>query len=124
MSITVADKLLAAMLILAAFGGIAAQILTPNGEQRVEVRRDGNLLHSIAMRDGNRQTVDCSVGDHINIIEIDGKKVRMQTANCHDGACVKTGWLGAPPRQIVCLPHRLTVSIVKDGGQDLDGIVK
>lgn len=122
--LTAADKLAVLVLMSAAIGGILAQILMPSGEQRLEIRRDGKQIYSHVMRDGYKQQIDCSVDGHINIVEIDGKKVRMQDANCHDRACVRTGWLDAPPRQIVCLPHRLVVSIVKDDEQELDGIVK
>ena len=39
----------------------------------------------------------------------------MEEADCPDGTCVRQGAIQTPGETIVCLPHRVTVTIVGNG---------
>ena len=41
--------------------------------------------------------------------------LRMEEADCPDGTCVRQGAIQSPGETIVCLPHRVTVTIVGNG---------
>lgn len=47
----------------------------------------------------------------VNLIEIDGERIRVKEANCHDRVCIKSDWITHPGETIVCLPHKLVIEI-------------
>lgn len=70
---------------------------------------DGNELELSLAEDATR-TVTSSAGT--NVIEVKDGRVRVREADCPNQDCVHQGWINAPGKQIVCLPHKLTVDIV------------
>ena len=46
-----------------------------------------------------------------NLIEILPGKIRIKDADCPDKICVKEGWISQGGQLIVCLPHKLIISI-------------
>ena len=58
-------------------------------------------------------------GDY-NLIEVDGDRIRITKTNCGDLLCVRRGWISKPGESpIVCLPHKLSISIQSsDGSED------
>ncbi|MCR4651301.1 MAG: NusG domain II-containing protein [Lachnospiraceae bacterium] len=47
----------------------------------------------------------------INVIEIRDGEARVSKADCPDKICMKTGSISRNTETIVCLPHRLVVTI-------------
>ena len=70
----------------------------PLSEPRTYIRQDqfGEVLNTVVIRDG------C---------------VCVESANCPDKICVHTGWIEYDGQLIVCLPHKLIVTVV--GGEAL-----
>ena len=68
----------------------------PLSEPRTYVRQDqsGAVLNTVVIRDG---------------------RVCVESANCPDKICVRTGWVQYDGQMIVCLPHKLIVTVV--GGE-------
>jgi len=57
-----------------------------------------------------------------NVIEVERGRVRMLQADCPDKTCVRQGWASGAATPIVCLPHRLVITL--DGGNpDIDAVV-
>lgn len=52
-----------------------------------------------------------------NIIEVKDGFVFMAYANCPDQICVHEGKIQTSDRLIVCLPNKITVSIIGDKGE-------
>ena len=99
------------------------------------------LLYSIGRREKNGQGSDYIVtiggrevfrgklnetGKHefrqqdgsYNLLVAEGGYVWMKEANCRDGLCVQQGKTNTAAKSIVCLPHKLVVSII--GKSELD----
>ncbi len=57
-----------------------------------------------------------SAGDGYNIIEISGGRVHIAQADCPDHYCERMGFISDNGQVLICLPHRLIVSIY--GGED------
>lgn len=55
-----------------------------------------------------------------NIIEVHDGKVRVTSADCPNKTCVNQGWISSADEQIICLPHKLTVTIESDSSEVLD----
>ena len=68
----------------------------PLSEPRTYIRQDqsGEVLNTVVIRDG---------------------RVCVESANCPDKICVHTGWVEYDGQMIVCLPHKLIVTVV--GGE-------
>ncbi len=69
---------------------------------------------------------DCEVllgeGDHTNLLVIKDGKAAVTEATCPDKVCVHTGKIYESGQTIVCLPHRLVVSI-EGGESETDAVV-
>lgn len=54
----------------------------------------------------------------INVIEIQNQRIRIKAASCPDQRCVQQGWISQPGETIICLPHKLVLTI--PGGPEND----
>lgn len=93
-----------------------------NGVAAISV--DGQVLYTY---DLNKcyyvpETISIPEGSADNVIEIGTGYVKMQSAACPDHLCVKTGQISKPGESIVCLPHRVMITIVKRGTEDADTV--
>lgn len=84
----------------------------------VEIAKDGKVTHVIQLQKNQTVTID-DHGQH-NVIEIKDGQVRMVDANCRDQLCVHTAPISTVSRAIVCLPHRVSITIT--GVHDEDGL--
>jgi len=55
-----------------------------------------------------------------NVLRVSGGAVWVEQANCGDRTCVRTGEISRKGESIVCLPHRLVITVVgaESGGFD------
>lgn len=58
-----------------------------------------------------------------NIVEIDGKNIRVKEDNSPDQVAVNTGWISKAGQTSICLPHRFIVEIKGVPEDDDDMIV-
>lgn len=62
-------------------------------------------------------------GDY-NLIEIDGDRIRITETNCGDLLCVRKGWISEPGETpIVCLPHKLTITVQSSEGSEEGSLI-
>ena len=115
--------LLAGLLVLLLLSlGISQALQRGQGEGalRLEIFQDGKLTDTIRLTEGaaSRFKVYDQEGRY-NLIEIDGKSVRVESAECRNQICVHTGWISQPGQMVVCAPHKLVLLIKgKDGPVD------
>ena len=53
-----------------------------------------------------------------NRFQVKDGRIACVYADCPDGVCRKTGWISRETDTIVCLPHRLIVTILRQQGTD------
>ncbi len=51
-------------------------------------------------------------GHGINKAVIENETITITEADCPDGICTQTGFIGKPGQSITCLPHKLHIEIV------------
>lgn len=115
-----------ALVLLLAAAVAAPFFFVPQGALYLEVRQDQQLVRRVRLADGVQETftVEGRAGGH-NTIEIDGRRVRIREADCHDQVCVRTGWLTRAGQSAVCLPNRLVVKLTgQKASGDVDAIVR
>lgn len=88
----------------------------------VRVYRDKTLAVSYSLTE-NREEV-LSYDGHFNILVIRDGMVFIRDADCPDRLCVNQGKIYADGQSLICLPHRLTVTV--QGGEEpvLDAVVQ
>jgi len=107
--------LLALSVVLLCVGGAgkqpaAAVRICVNGEETALLPLDTDRVYEIP-------------GAWGNVIEISGGKARMLCADCPDGSCVRQGFVSRAGECIVCLPARVTVTVVAENSADqLDAV--
>ena len=73
---------------------------------------DGVPVRSIdlaAVTESYSFTVEAVGG--VNEITVEPGRIRVSHADCPEGVCVASGWLEKGSVPIVCLPHRLVISL-------------
>ena len=113
--------LILALLVLAgAAYGILRLTREPGNEAAVTV--DGQLVLTVPLTREATVTVGENRGFR-NVVEVSGGRVRVLDADCPDRLCVRQGWISYDGESIVCLPHRLVVTVRGTEG-DLDAVAR
>ena len=100
------------MLCIGTCGGDEARSvrICVEGEQTAVLSLDRDVIYEVP-------------GGMGNVVEISGGRARMLSAGCPDGSCVGQGYVSQTGECIVCLPARVTVTVVSDGGsEELDAV--
>ena len=87
---------------------------------RVRVTLNGNVYGEYPLNKDDTFTVSSEHGE--NVICIKDGEVYVERADCPDKICVKHAPVHYDKETIVCLPHRLTVSIISDKEADADAV--
>ena len=110
--------LVAALLLL---GGALALFLwlTRQAGGTVTVQIDGKTVLELPL-DKNAELV-LGEGEHTNTLVIRDGKAQVVEASCPDQICVRQGAVQYAGESIVCLPHRLAVTVRGGVSGGLDG---
>ena len=93
-------------------------VVAVDGVEKLRVPLSAEVVYSVPLAEGEE-----------NVIAVEGGAVWMQSANCRDQLCVQQGRTRSAGKQIVCLPHRVVVSLERTQGaavqeDDLDVVVR
>ena len=107
--------------VLALAAAIAAVLALGTSGDRLyaEVWQDNELVERVELTDRTDRTIDL---DWHNVIVLSGLTATMQSADCHDQVCVRTGTLTRAGQVAVCLPNRVVLRIT-GGTSEIDAIV-
>lgn len=108
----------AVLLLAAALTALMAQN-TAGGRLYAEVWQNDVLVERVALTEETDRTIDL---DGHNVIVLAGKTARVESADCHDQVCVRTGTLTRAGQVAVCLPNRVVLKLVGETGA-IDAIV-
>jgi hypothetical protein len=116
------DILLIAALLLVALivWGVLRLTRERGGEAIVTV--DGDLAATIPLSVDATLPIGTGRG-FLNVVEVSGGRVRVVEADCPDKLCVRQGWVQYDGESIVCLPHKLIVTVRGTAG-DLDAVAR
>lgn len=106
------------LLLAAALTALMAQN-TAGGQLYAEVWQNDVLVERVVLTDETDRTIDL---DGHNVIVLAGKTARVESADCHDQVCVRTGTLTRAGQVAVCLPNRVVLKLVGETGE-IDAIV-
>ncbi len=104
------DILLVAALLLVALAAWGLLRLTRARGAEAVVTVDGATVAALPLSEDAVLTVGEGQG-FSNVIEVSGGRVRVRDADCPDRLCVRTGWVSRDGESVVCLPHKLVVTV-------------
>lgn len=77
---------------------------------------DGKKVDQFPLDTAEHQLVTYHPNDEqYNIVEVMPGKIRVKEDNSPDQIAVRTGWISKPGQTSICLPHRLVISLERDG---------
>ncbi len=112
------DVLLIAVLLILG-GGLALFLYaTRQGGGTVRVQVDGAVVMELPLD----QDTQVSLGEdgHVNTLVVQDGTAQVTVATCPDQVCVRQGAVRYAGESIVCLPHRLVVTIEGGAPADVD----
>ncbi len=123
------DFALMAAVLLAAAGLFlfnTSQLQETTSDSRVVIYKDGAEIGSYLLGEDRTVTVGSVEDGGYNIVQIQNGVVNVIEADCHDSVCVNTAAITKVGQSIVCLPHRIIVTIEgtadAGGGDEIDAI--
>jgi hypothetical protein len=90
------------------------------GEMTLEVVRDGKTEFRAPLR-GVPEILEFRGPEGYNAISA-AKGVRMVSADCPGGDCLRAGTIKNAGESVICLPHRLTVRLTTGGTPETDAV--
>ena len=106
--------ILAALVLAGVLWGVLALTKRQGGEAVVTV--DGKIEAVLPL---SKDTAYALNSDYLgldeegfaNVIVVENGRVCVKDASCPDRVCVRTGWIRYAGESIVCLPHKLVVTV-------------
>ena len=113
------DLLLTAALLL--LGGALALFLwlTRQSGGTVTVQIDGRVIMELPLSEDAKLVL--GEGGHTNTLVIAGGTARVAEASCPDRICVRQGAIQYAGESIVCLPHKLVITVQGGAENGVDG---
>ena len=114
------DTLLAAIVALAALGIWALLLCLPGRGMAAEVAVDGQVVATLPLGQDTVLVLPGTQGE--NVVTVSDGRVLMTAADCPDRLCVQHRAVWRTGECIVCLPHRVRITVV-GGRPTVDGEV-
>ena len=81
----------------------------------VEFSQNGSVIRRVSLSEGEGQDILITSDDGgYNLVHIENGSVFVQEADCGNGDCVRQGEIHRTGESIICLPHKLVITIVSN----------
>ncbi|WP_239253919.1 NusG domain II-containing protein [Listeria ilorinensis] len=103
----------------------STQVYSSDGKSSVYavIQQDAKMLRKINLSTAEDQTFTIKKGAKYNIIQIQNKQIRIKEDNSPDQIGVRMGWKNEAGEQIVCLPHRLLITLESEKPHSNDDLI-
>ena len=115
-----ADAFLAAALIIAGFASLLV-LRRGDGSDSITVTVSGEVYGVYSLKKDRAITVATEYGTNVIIVE-DGKAY-VSESDCAGHDCMNFAPIDGPGETIMCLPHRLIVSVGGEAEEEVDAVV-
>lgn len=102
---------------------IYLNVINPKYGATVQILVDGEVTQEYDLYSSQKVTIETENGGQ-NILVIDNGECYLEDANCPDKLCVKQGVISKSGQSIICLPHKVVITIAGGEEQDVDVEVK
>ena len=101
---------IAILLVLVSVAGLLFYFLRGEGD-RVEIKVDGRVYGTYSLSEDRQEDILTGDGQLNRLIIKDGKAY-VETATCPDGICAGHSPIHREGESIVCLPHRVVITVI------------
>ena len=110
---TLADGLFILFSVLIGVSAFLLLFFARSDGERIEVRYAGELLgeYSLAV-DGEHTFLDGAI-----VVKIEGGEAFVSHSDCPDGSCMLMGRVSAGGESIICLPNRISITVLGGRGE-------
>ena len=112
------DALAVTAVVLLAVLGILL-LLQPAPGTRAKIYQNGRLIKTVSLRQDQVFTLP---GSYNATVTVKDGAIAVTASDCPGGDCLRSGWLKAGGRSIVCLPGGLEIRVVGEA-DDVDFVV-
>ncbi len=117
-----ADVILLAIILVIGILGISIYFIAGAGAEFVFVSVDGETVGVYALNTDRELNIPSDNGGE-NLLKIENGTARMISANCPNGDCIRHKAISQSNESIVCLPHKVVVTVIKDPSEgEMDAI--
>ncbi len=103
--------LILAVVLIAAAGFLFNHNMHKKPAAQLEIQVDGQIIATYPLNENIDMILDGAHGGTNHLI-IENGKARIIEASCPDKVCVNQGWIEMNGQVIVCLPNRMTATII------------
>ena len=97
---------------------------TPSAPTRAVVRQNGAVLCTLPLGVDTEKEILSPDGSGFNLVRVQSGTVCIADADCSDRTCVRMGAISRAGETLVCLPHRLTITLEGAAGSALDAVTR
>lgn len=115
-----ADAFLAAALIIAGFASLLV-LRRGDGSDSITVTVSGEVYGVYSLKKDREITVATEYGT--NVITVEDGKAYVSESDCAGHDCMNFAPIDGPGETIMCLPHRLIVSVGGEAEEEVDAVV-
>ncbi|WP_448903276.1 NusG domain II-containing protein [Eubacterium sp.] len=101
---------------------ITVNLLRNDEVDTVVIYVDGKIEKKLDLN--KNQEYKVNVDNGYNIVRIKDKKVRIKESDCSNQTCVNMGTISKDGQTLICLPHKVEVTIVSDDKSEVDVIAR
>lgn len=110
-------------ILIGAVAAIAAIMLlflygdSSNSGEYVQIEINGKVTQTLPLNEDSEYEIESENGGKNTLVIKDGK-AKMTEADCPDGICKNHKAISRNGESIICLPHMVVVTVVKDSDSD------
>ena len=101
---------------------IISFIMVNDEADTVVIYVDGKIEKKLDLNKNQEYRVNVDNG--YNIIRIKDKKAKIKESDCSNQTCVNMGTISKDGQTLICLPHKVEVTIVSDDKSEVDAIAR
>lgn len=115
-------KLLIGILCLTLAAFIGYRLFYSQNGDMVQITVDGTVTKTLPLNTDTSYTIQTDAGE--NILEIRNGSAGIVKADCPDKLCVHQKRISKSGETLVCLPHKIVVSVISSKKATLDGVAQ
>lgn len=96
----------------------------PSAPMCAVVRQNGAVLCTLPLEADAEKEILSPDGSGFNLVRVQSGTVCIADADCPDRTCVRMGAISRAGETLVCLPHRLTITLEGAAGSALDAVTR
>lgn len=101
---------------------ITVNLLRNDEADTVVIYVDGKIENKLDLNVNQKYKVNTD--DGYNIVQIKDGKVRIKESDCSNQTCVNMGTISKDGQTLICLPHKVEVTVVSDNKSEVDVIAR